>query len=129
MQRFPRPKADCPVARKSFINYIIRFPCFGRRVRMYTIDLFTHFFSFSKSDRDRPKTFVQGYEAVKLKSDSRTNYRLVLSDGVHMNSYFYLSSRLNDLILQKQVEHGTMLRINNYSFTAGENCTDHSPRL
>jgi len=70
----------------------------------------------------------QGFEAVQMKPDE-TNYRLVLSDGIHMNSYFFLCSQLNDLIVKKQVKYGTILRIDEYKFINGENSTDHSPRL
>jgi len=70
----------------------------------------------------------QGFEAVQVKPDE-TNYRLVLSDGIHMNSYFFLSSQLNDLIIKKQVKYATILRIDEYKFMNGENSTDHSPRL
>jgi len=70
----------------------------------------------------------QGFEAVQVKLDE-TNYRLVLSDGIHMNSYFFLCCQLNDLIVKKQVKYGTILRIDEYKFINGENSTDHSPRL
>jgi len=70
----------------------------------------------------------QGFEAVQLKPN-KTNYRLVLSDGIHMNSYFFLCSQLNDLIVEKQVKYATILRIDEYKFMNGENSTDHSPRL
>lgn len=52
----------------------------------------------------------------------------MLSDGVHMNSYFFLCTKLNDLITKKQVKYGTIMRIDKYIFKDGENCTDHSPR-
>lgn len=61
--------------------------------------------------------------------NNKTNYRLVLSDGVHMNSYFYLCTELNDLIVEKQMKYGTILRIDEYRFMDGENSSDHSPRL
>jgi len=70
----------------------------------------------------------QGFEAVQVKPDEK-NYRLVLSDGIHMNSYFFLCSQLNDLIIKKQVKYATILRIDDYKFMNGENSTDHSPRL
>lgn len=70
----------------------------------------------------------QGFEAVQVKPD-KANYRLVLSDGIYMNSYFFLCSQLNDLIEKKQVKYATILRIDEYKFVNGENSTDHSPRL
>lgn len=60
--------------------------------------------------------------------NSEINYRLVLSDGVHMNSYFFLSSQLNDLIINHQVKYGTILRVDKYKFIDGENVTEHNPR-
>lgn len=72
--------------------------------------------------------FQKGYEAVELKRNE-TNYRLVLSDGAHMNSYFYLCVQLNDLIVKKEIKYGTLLRIDEHKFMDGENCTNHSPRL
>jgi len=70
----------------------------------------------------------KGYEAVELKPNE-TNYRLVLSDGAHMNSYFYLCVQLNGLIERKEVKYGTLLRIDKHEFIDGENCTNHNPRL
>lgn len=61
--------------------------------------------------------------------NNTTHYRLVLSDGVHMNSYFYLSSQLNCTISEKQIKYGTILKIDKYIFTDGENTNDNSPRL
>ncbi|XP_026805866.1 replication protein A 70 kDa DNA-binding subunit-like isoform X1 [Rhopalosiphum maidis] len=75
----------------------------------------------------RPIVQLMGFEAVQVKSNE-TNYRLVLSDGVHMNSYFFLYSQLNDLIVKKQVKYATILRIDEYKFMNGENPTNHSPR-
>lgn len=71
--------------------------------------------------------FSKGYEAVELKRNE-TSYRLVLSDGAHMNSYFYICARLNDLIAKKEMKYGTILKIDKYTFMDGENCTDHSAR-
>lgn len=71
---------------------------------------------------------IQGYEVVDLKNNE-TNYRLVLSDGVHMNSYFYLCTELHNLIVEKQIKYGTILKIDEYRFIDGENSFDHSPRL
>ncbi|XP_003242847.1 replication protein A 70 kDa DNA-binding subunit isoform X1 [Acyrthosiphon pisum] len=75
----------------------------------------------------RPIVQLLGFEAVQVKPDE-TNYRLVLSDGIHMNSYFFLCSQLNDLIIKKQVKYATILRIDEYKFMDGENSNDHSPR-
>lgn len=75
----------------------------------------------------RPIVQLMGFEAVQVKPDE-TNYRLVLSDGIHMNSYFFLSSHLNNLIVKKQVKYATILRIDKYTFINGENSTNHSPR-
>ncbi|XP_022175457.1 replication protein A 70 kDa DNA-binding subunit-like isoform X2 [Myzus persicae] len=75
----------------------------------------------------RPIVQLMGFEAVQVKPD-KTNYRLVLSDGIHMNSYFFLCGQLNDLIVKKQVKYATILRIDKYKFMDGENSTDHSPR-
>lgn len=52
----------------------------------------------------------------------------MLSDGVHMNSYFFICSQLNDLIVKKEMKYGTILKIDKYSFMDGENCINHSPR-
>jgi hypothetical protein len=71
---------------------------------------------------------LKGYEAVLLKKN-QTRYRLVLSDGVHMNSYFFLDPKLNDMIVKKQIKYGTILSIDQYKFLDGKNCKDHSPRL
>lgn len=71
---------------------------------------------------------MKGFEAVQVKPNE-TNYRLVLSDGIYMNSYFFLCSQLNDLIVKKQVKYATILRIDEYTFMNGENSTNHSPRL
>lgn len=70
---------------------------------------------------------MQGYEAIKEK-DNDVNYRFVLSDGIHMNSYFFLDPKLNNLIIKKQVKYGTILRIDKFRFMNGENSTNHSPR-
>lgn len=45
-----------------------------------------------------------------------------------MNSYFFLSSQLNDLIIKHQVKYGTILRVDEYKFMDGENVTKHNPR-
>ncbi|XP_027849888.2 replication protein A 70 kDa DNA-binding subunit-like [Aphis gossypii] len=75
----------------------------------------------------RPIVQLMGFEAVQVKPNE-TNYRLVLSDGIYMNSYFFLCSQLNDLIVKKQVKYATILRIDEYTFMNGENSTNHSPR-
>lgn len=56
-------------------------------------------------------------------------YRLVLSDGVYMNSYFYLCIQLNYLLIENKVKYGTILRIDEYKFNDGENCMNRSPRF
>ncbi|XP_025412553.1 replication protein A 70 kDa DNA-binding subunit-like [Sipha flava] len=75
----------------------------------------------------QPIVQLLGYEAVLLKKN-QTRYRLVLSDGVHMNSYFFLDPKLNDMIVKKQIKYGTILSIDQYKFLDGKNCKDHSPR-
>jgi len=75
----------------------------------------------------QPILQLLGFEAMKT-NNNETSYRLVLSDGVHMNSYFFLSFYLNDLIVSKQVKYGTILRINKYRLMDGENVINHSPR-
>lgn len=104
-----RTTADCPITRESLITAYYCIPAALNCIIVY-------FF------------FQKGYEAVELKHNE-TNYRLVLSDGTHMNSYFYLCIQLNDLIVKKKVKYGTLLRIDEHKFIDGENCTNHSPRL
>lgn len=72
--------------------------------------------------------FIEGYEAMKVKNDE-TKYRLVLSDGLHLNSYFYVSYHFGDLIVKKQVKYGTLLRLEEYTFMDGENVTNNNARL
>ncbi|XP_050433019.1 replication protein A 70 kDa DNA-binding subunit-like isoform X2 [Adelges cooleyi] len=67
-----------------------------------------------------------GYELVNCRSHKL--YRLVLSDGVYMNSYFYLCIQLNYLLIENKVKYGTILRIDEYKFNDGENCMNRSPR-
>lgn len=55
--------------------------------------------------------------------------RIVLSDGLHMNSYFYVSFHFGDLIKNKQVKFGTLLRLEEYKFIDGENVTNHDARF
>lgn len=69
----------------------------------------------------------QGYEAIDLKNFDRF-YRLVLSDSVNMNSYFFLDSSLHYLMDHKQLNYGTIIKIDKFKFMDGENCTDHSLR-
>ncbi|VVC34193.1 Replication factor-A protein 1, N-terminal,Nucleic acid-binding, OB-fold,Replication protein [Cinara cedri] len=69
-----------------------------------------------------------GYEVLQMGTDNRYYYRLVLSDGVHMNSYFFLDHRLNDLINQGQLNYGMIIKIEDFRFVDGDSYTDHSPR-
>lgn len=72
--------------------------------------------------------FIKGYEAMKVKNEE-TKYRLVLSDGLHMNSYFYVSNHFGDLVVNKQIKYGTLMRLEEYTFIDGENVTNHKARL
>ncbi|XP_050542356.1 replication protein A 70 kDa DNA-binding subunit-like isoform X2 [Daktulosphaira vitifoliae] len=53
---------------------------------------------------------------------------MVLSDGIHMNSYFYLSSGLSFLLIENQLKYGTIFCIDKFQFVNGKDCKNQSPR-
>lgn len=68
---------------------------------------------------------IKGYKAMKGKNDE-TNYRLALSDGLNLNSYFYVSYHFGELIVNKRLEYGTLLRLEDYTFKEKENDYDNT---
>lgn len=62
---------------------------------------------------EKPVLQILGSKRIKS-SESTERYRLLVSDGQHLNSFAMLATQLNEFVAKGQLVDYTIVRIDNY---------------